>query len=54
MSRSVLLSSFQNLDLNSPSDKAQIKESVIKREQEGYLPIFLRLDGEKPNFYYIK
>ena len=54
MSRSVLLSSFQNLDLNSPSDMAQIKESVIKRVQEGYLSIFLRLDGEKSNFYYIK
>ena len=54
ISRSVLLSSFQNIDLNSPSDRAQIKESVIKRVQEGYLPIFLRIDGEKSNFYYIK
>ena len=54
ISRSVLLSSFQNIDLNSPSDRAQIKESVIKRMQEGYLPIFLRIDGEKSNFYYIK
>ena len=54
ISRSVLLSSFQNIDLNSPSDMAKIKESVIKRVQEGYLPIFLRIDGEKSNFYYIK
>ena len=48
------MSSFQNIDLNSPSDRAQIKESVIKRVQEGYLPLFLRIAGEKSNFYYIK
>ena len=54
MSRSVLLSSLQNIDLNSPADIAKIKESVIIKMKEGYIPIFLRFEDQKPNFYYIK
>ena len=54
MSRSVLLSSLQNIDLNSPADIAKIKESVIIKMKEGYIPIFLSFEDQKPNFYYIK
>jgi hypothetical protein len=54
MSRSVLLSSLQNIDLNSPADIAKIKESVIIKMKEGYTPIFLRFEEQKPSFYYIK
>ena len=54
MSQSVLLSSFQNLDVNSPTDIAKIKESIVAKMNEGYFPIFFHIEKEKPIFYYIK
>ena len=54
MSQSVLLSSFQNLNLNSEEDLSKIKKGVIEKANEGYLPIFMRLNDDKPIFYYIK
>ena len=54
MSQSVLMSSLQNLDINSPTDLAKIKESLIAKMNEGYFPIFFHIEKEKPIFYYIK
>ena len=54
MSQSVLMCSLQNLDINSPTDLAKIKESLIAKMNEGYFPIFFHIEKEKPIFYYIK
>ncbi len=54
MSQSILLSSFQNINLNSPNDLAKIKESVIKKTNKGCFPIFLPPHNEKPLFHFVK
>ena len=54
MSQSVLLSSYNNIDLNSAQDMAKIKQSVIQQMEKGYIPIFLRFEDDKPVFYYIR
>ena len=54
MSQSVLLSSHQNLNLNSEEDILKIKKSVKEKVEEGYFPYFFRFNYDKPIFYYIK
>lgn len=54
MSQSVLLSSHQNLNLNSEEDILKIKKTVREKVDEGYLPYFFRFNDDKPIFYYIK
>ena len=46
MSQSVLLNPFQNLDLSSPADRAKLKEYIIIKMKEGYMPIFLRFEDK--------
>ena len=53
MSQNVLLNPLQNIDLNSPADRAKFKKSIIIKVKEGYMPIFLRFD-QKPYFYFVK
>ena len=46
MSYNILLSDIKNID--------ESKELINKRVEEGYFPLFIQLDEEKPLFFFIK
>ena len=52
LSESVLLASFQNLNFMDPKDRSIIKNMATQKYNEGYFPLFVKMDhGFK--FYYL-
>ena len=54
LSQSVMTSSLANLNWKDPKDLALIKSEVAKKMNEGYFPLFLKIDNNQPKFFYIK
>ena len=54
LSQSVMTSSLANLNLKDPKDLSLIKSEVAKKMNEGYFPLFLKIDNNQPKFFYIK
>ena len=53
LSQSALLASFQNLNFSDPKDLLKIKEIANQKFNEGYFPLFLKMN-HKYTFYYLK
>ena len=43
-----------DLDLSDPNDINKLKIHVSQKVSEGYFPLFLRINKEKPHFFYVK
>ena len=53
ISRSVLLGSYENLDITDDKDKEVLKALIQEKINEGYVPIFLKYKNQY-TYYYIK
>lgn len=53
LSQSVLVASFQNLNFTDPADLLKIKEMAYQKINEGFFPLFIKMD-HKYTFYYLK
>ena len=54
LSQSILTNSFSDLNLDDPKDREKFKIEIHKKFDEGYFPIFLKLNNDKPKFFYLK
>ena len=54
LSQSIFTKSFSDLNLNDPKDIEKFKIETQKKFVEGYFPIFLKLNNDKPKFFYLK
>lgn len=53
LTKSVLLASFQNLNFMDPNDMLIIKKQATKKYEEGYFPLFVKMD-HTITYYYLK
>ena len=53
LSKSILLASLQNISIGDPNDLLILKEIAIQKYNEGYYPLFVKMD-HKITFYYLK
>ena len=53
LTKSLLLASFQNLNITDPNDLIKLKEKAIQKYNEGYFPLFVKMNHNL-SYYYIK
>lgn len=53
LSQSILLASLQNLNFTDSNDLLKIKEMAVQKFNEGYFPLFIKMN-HKYTFYYLK
>ena len=54
MSQSVLWASFIDLNIKNNNDKQIIVQNLTNKLEEGFFPLYAKIDDNKPYFYYIK
>ena len=54
MSRSVLWASFKDLNISNNNDKQIFIQNLNSKLEEGFFPLYAKIEGNKPYFYYIK
>ena len=54
MSQSVLWASFRDLNINNQNDKQIFIKNFYNKLEEGFFPLYAKIENEKSFFYYIK
>ena len=54
MSQNILMVSLGNLNLQDQNDIQVFVKDVQKKMHEGYFPLYLQIDNDKPSFFYVK